>query len=123
MVSHEGMMRRVLGLGPVRSTFFTVEGIRGADGPVREFIIHGAGWGHGVGLCQSGAAGRAAGGADYRSILAHYYPMAELHGLEESEPAVIKRPPYPKKPAEKTKKSDKTQPLAGEGSRKAANAK
>ena len=34
--------------------------------------------GHGVGLCQFGAIGMAAAGADYQSILAHYYPNTEL---------------------------------------------
>lgn len=43
-----------------------------------ELVIEGRGWGHGVGLCQYGAAGFAARGADYRAILARYYPGAEL---------------------------------------------
>lgn len=34
--------------------------------------------GHGVGLCQFGAIGMAAAGADFRSILVHYYPNTEL---------------------------------------------
>lgn len=38
--------------------------------------ITGKGWGHGVGLCQIGAAVMAAKGYDYRSILEHYYPGA-----------------------------------------------
>jgi stage II sporulation protein D len=36
------------------------------------------GVGHGIGMCQYGAAGMAKRGADFRSILAHYYPNAEL---------------------------------------------
>lgn len=35
-------------------------------------------FGHGIGLCQYGAAGMALAGADFRSILTHYYPNAEL---------------------------------------------
>ena len=42
------------------------------------FIIKGAGWGHGVGLCQIGAAVMAAKGYTYREILQHYYPHTTL---------------------------------------------
>lgn len=37
-------------------------------------VLNGRGWGHGVGLCQVGAAVMASGGYAYRDILAHYYP-------------------------------------------------
>ena len=37
---------------------------------------HGGGYGHGVGLCQWGARGRAAAGDDYQRVLAEYYPGA-----------------------------------------------
>ena len=37
-------------------------------------VLHGHGWGHGVGLCQIGAAVMAARGYTYQEILAHYYP-------------------------------------------------
>ena len=40
--------------------------------PVR-FILHGAGWGHGVGLCQIGAAAMSAQGCTFDCILAHYF--------------------------------------------------
>ena len=42
------------------------------------FVFHGAGWGHGVGMCQTGAIGRANQGAGYRQILSHYFNGAEL---------------------------------------------
>lgn len=42
------------------------------------FVFQGAGWGHGVGLCQHGARGLAAQGAGYRQILAFYYPGVEI---------------------------------------------
>ena len=38
------------------------------------FTLYGAGWGHGVGLCQIGAAVMATKGYTYKEILAHYYP-------------------------------------------------
>ena len=40
--------------------------------------IHGKSIGHGLGLCQLGAIGMASAGADFRSILAHFYPNSEL---------------------------------------------
>ena len=40
------------------------------------FVLTGAGWGHGVGLCQIGAAMMAGEGYDYRQILSHYFPGA-----------------------------------------------
>lgn len=46
-----------------------------------DFILHGAGWGHGVGLCQIGAAAMGARGIGYRTILSHYYPGTEIRRL------------------------------------------
>lgn len=46
-----------------------------------DFVFHGKGWGHGVGLCQIGAAAMADQGFDYKQILAHYYPGAQLKQL------------------------------------------
>ena len=48
-----------------------------AESPL-QFILHGSGWGHGVGLCQIGAAVMGAKGYSYQEILHHYYPKAEL---------------------------------------------
>ena len=45
------------------------------------WTIHGSGFGHGAGLCQWGAKVLADRGADYREILAHYYPGTELQVL------------------------------------------
>ncbi len=45
------------------------EATKTADG----LILHGHGWGHGVGLCQWGAQGMAKNGARYKDILKHYY--------------------------------------------------
>ena len=41
-------------------------------------VLHGRGAGHGIGLCQAGAAAMARDGASARDILAHYYPGAEV---------------------------------------------
>jgi stage II sporulation protein D len=58
----------------LNSTFFTVETTRAADGSVARLTLHGMGYGHGVGMCQWGAIGRARAGQDYRTILRTYYP-------------------------------------------------
>ncbi|MDR3219887.1 MAG: SpoIID/LytB domain-containing protein [Dysgonamonadaceae bacterium] len=42
------------------------------------FVLRGAGWGHGVGLCQIGAAIMGDSGYSYQDILMHYFPGAEL---------------------------------------------
>lgn len=68
-------------LGGLRSNLFTVEPRLGADGLPQYFVFTGAGWGHGVGLCQSGAAGMAADGFTAERILAHYYGDAEMRRL------------------------------------------
>jgi len=44
-------------------------------------VVRGQGWGHGLGMCQVGAIERARRGADWRRILAHYYPgTTPVHG-------------------------------------------
>jgi stage II sporulation protein D len=65
--------------GTVRSTRFRLAPLGPDASPAsgRGFRLEGSGWGHGVGLCQVGA-GRLGAGADYRALLARYYPEAEL---------------------------------------------
>ena len=46
------------------------------------FVICGAGWGHGVGLCQIGVAVMAHKGYSYRSILRHYYPHTAICNIK-----------------------------------------
>ena len=46
-----------------------------------EFIYYGGGWGHGVGMCQAGAAGMAEYGYSYKEILQHYYKDTEIKKL------------------------------------------
>jgi stage II sporulation protein D len=48
------------------------------NGIPQKFIITGAGWGHGVGLCQIGAAVMGAKGYSYEEILKHYFVGATL---------------------------------------------
>jgi len=49
-----------------------------ADGYPAQFVLRGAGWGHGVGLCQIGAAVMGAHGYNYRQILLHYFVGASI---------------------------------------------
>lgn len=73
VIGKELEIRRVLSASHLYSSAFVVE--RDENG---NFVFIGAGWGHGVGMCQIGAAVMAAEGRDYQSILAHYYIGAEL---------------------------------------------
>ncbi|MBP5338803.1 MAG: DUF4922 domain-containing protein [Prevotella sp.] len=79
-IGKELEIRRALSESHLLSSAFDVEKVMPASGsndPVR-FILHGRGWGHGVGLCQIGAAVMAEQGYSYRDILLHYYPGAEI---------------------------------------------
>mgnify|MGYP003311541554 CR=1 FL=1 len=49
------------------------------------FKLIGAGWGHGVGLCQIGAAVMASQGYKYQDILNHYYPHSTLSSIYKKE--------------------------------------
>jgi SpoIID/LytB domain protein len=68
-------IRRTLSTSHLYSSAFVVE--KTTDG----FILHGAGWGHGVGLCQIGAAVMSEEGYGYEAILNHYYPHTQLTNL------------------------------------------
>lgn len=78
IVGKELEIRRWLSPTHLYSSAFTVERAGGDGTCSPRFILRGAGWGHGVGLCQIGAAVMGAKGYDYRRILAHYYPGAEI---------------------------------------------
>jgi SpoIID/LytB domain protein len=71
-VGKELEIRKWLSESHLYSSAFTVE--KTSDG----FTLHGKGWGHGVGLCQIGAAVMGDQGIPYTDILAFYYPHAEL---------------------------------------------
>lgn len=60
-------------LGGLRSTLFTVSAV-GPKGSPTAFEVRGAGFGHGVGMCQTGAIGMAEQGKKQGEILHHYYP-------------------------------------------------
>ncbi len=82
VIGKELEIRRTLSPSHLYSSAFVVERRDvDADGIPARFVIHGAGWGHGVGLCQIGAAVMGAKGYDYKSILSHYFIGAECRRL------------------------------------------
>jgi stage II sporulation protein D len=60
-------------LGSLKSTFFTFTTEDAADGSIERLTIFGAGYGHGVGMCQMGAFMMGRRGHAYNDILAHYF--------------------------------------------------
>lgn len=73
------VLRRPGNTGAIlRSNLFKIGVRRDAAGRSLAVLVSGAGSGHGVGLCQTGALAMARGGADATRILAHYYPSADL---------------------------------------------
>jgi SpoIID/LytB domain protein len=77
-LTSEFEIRRVLHPSFLYSSAFIVETRELRDDIPGRFILHGAGWGHGVGLCQIGALGMALQGHSLPDILAHYYPGTRL---------------------------------------------
>ncbi|MBO4730929.1 MAG: SpoIID/LytB domain-containing protein [Bacteroidaceae bacterium] len=71
-IGKELTIRSALSESHLYSSAFEVE----QDGDT--FTLHGKGWGHGVGLCQIGAAVMGSKGYNYREILAHYYPNTRI---------------------------------------------
>ena len=63
------------------STYFSVDAVTGR-GEVEMLTLHGGGNGHGVGMCQAGAIGRARAGQDFRTILRTYYPGTTVGTIE-----------------------------------------
>lgn len=60
------------------STYFSLEPETDRAGRLVSLVLRGRGNGHGVGMCQWGAIGRARAGHDFRAILRAYYPGAQL---------------------------------------------
>lgn len=84
IIGKELEIRRTLSPSHLYSSAFVVdkEDIAAGDVPGR-FILTGAGWGHGVGLCQIGAAVMGEQGYKYDQILLHYYTGATIEKLYE----------------------------------------
>ena len=82
IIGKELEIRRTLSPSHLYSSAFIVEkGETDAEGLPKTFTLKGAGWGHGVGLCQIGAAVMGSRGYNYRQILLHYFIGAEIRPL------------------------------------------
>lgn len=74
-IGKELVIRKFLSESHLYSSAFIVEKHDGG------FTFHGAGWGHGVGLCQIGAAVMASKGYTYHQILAHYFKDSQIEKI------------------------------------------
>lgn len=77
-VQRELRIRRALHKSALPSSCFVVDVVNDAEGMPVEIVFTGAGWGHGVGLCQCGAARQAAEGRSYEDILKFYFPGTKV---------------------------------------------
>ena len=82
-IGKELEIRKTLSESHLYSSAFVVDKLRIENGIPQEFVFTGAGWGHGVGLCQIGAAVMGEKGHTFREILMHYFRGAELEKLYE----------------------------------------
>lgn len=73
-INKEHKIKNIVPLGNLRSASFIVEYNKNND----SFYFWGAGWGHGVGMCQSGVVNLASQGENYVNIIKHYYPETEI---------------------------------------------
>ena len=78
IIGKELEIRKTLSESHLYSSAFVVDKVNVVDGIAQEFVLFGAGWGHGVGLCQIGAAMMGAKGYSYDKILIHYFRGAVL---------------------------------------------
>ena len=79
IIGKELTIRYALSPSCLYSSAFVVEKHEmNEDGYPAKFVLRGAGWGHGAGLCQIGAAVMGAKGYDYKQILLHYFVGAAI---------------------------------------------
>ena len=81
VIDSEYEIRRVLHPQFLYSSAFTVESNSRLDNEAIRFTLKGAGWGHGVGLCQIGALGMALAGRKTEEILLHYYQSSQMRNI------------------------------------------
>ena len=78
IIGKELLIRKSLSKTHLYSSAFIVNKEKILDGIPQKFILTGAGWGHGVGLCQIGAAVMGEMGYSFDAILIHYFNNAEI---------------------------------------------
>ena len=81
IIGKELEIRRILSKNHLLSSAFVIDKGPGSNGVPLWFKLTGAGWGHGVGLCQIGAAVMGERGYTYDQILHHYYKGTEIKKL------------------------------------------
>ena len=82
-IGSEYEIRRILHHEFLYSSAFTIESNSEHNNKTNRFTLNGAGWGHGVGLCQIGALGMALDGGKTEEILLHYYQSSQIRNLYE----------------------------------------
>ena len=80
VIGKELEIRKTLSKSHLFSSAFSIEK-DGDDQIPTQFVLHGSGWGHGVGLCQIGAAVMGEKGFKYKDILLHYYQGAKVEKM------------------------------------------
>ena len=80
-IGKELEIRRTLSESHLYSSAFDVEALDRVGGVPSRFVLHGKGWGHGVGLCQIGAAVMGSKGYKYDEILLFYYKGAGIEKM------------------------------------------
>jgi len=83
IIGKELQIRKTLSESHLYSSAFVVDKLKIENGVPQEFVLTGAGWGHGVGLCQIGAAVMGEKGYTFEEILMHYFRGAGLEKLYE----------------------------------------
>lgn len=81
IIGKELEIRRMLSKSHLYSSAFYVEKENIENNIPKNFTIHGAGWGHGVGLCQIGAALMGEKGYNFDEILVHYFHNAKIQKI------------------------------------------
>ena len=80
-IGKELEIRKILSKTHLYSSAFVVRKENIVKGVPQKFILHGAGWGHGVGLCQIGAAVMGELGYCFDEILTHYFNGAQIQKI------------------------------------------
>jgi SpoIID/LytB domain protein len=78
IIGKELEIRRTLSETHLYSSAIIIDKEDVQNGVPQKFVIRGAGWGHGVGMCQIGAAVMGEKGYEFDEILAHYYPETKI---------------------------------------------
>lgn len=81
VIGKELEIRRSLSESHLYSSAFIVEKLELLNDIPQKFILHGSGWGHGVGLCQIGAAVMSEKGYTFDEILFHYFKNSKIEKI------------------------------------------